>query len=258
MEPFVKFVKTQTTPNTFVHSLCLGANWQIDEEDGWAMSADNQVSLACAKLAAIPEIQHTPFNFLTLSQGGQFARAVVQRCSSPALRVHNLITLGGQHQGVFGMPRCAILDSAICNTIRKLLNFGAYLGFIQNFLAPANYWHDPLQEALYAKDCHFLPDINNVNSINQTYVKNLQSLNKFVMVKFENDTVVVPRASEWFGFYTPGQAKTTQSLQNSKVYTRLGLDKMDKANKLVFLQTPGDHLQFTLPWFTKNVTPYLQ
>lgn len=32
---------------------------------------------------------------------------------------------------------------------------------------------------------------------------------------------------------------------------------MDKAGKLVFLATEGDHLQFTREWFTQNLLPYL-
>lgn len=38
---------------------------------------------------------------------------------------------------------------------------------------------------------------------------------------------------------------------------RLGLAAMDKAGKLVFLATKGDHLQFTQEWFDENLLPYL-
>lgn len=39
---------------------------------------------------------------------------------------------------------------------------------------------------------------------------------------------------------------------------RLGLAAMDKAKKLVFLASEGDHLQFTKEWFDKNLLPYLR
>lgn len=39
---------------------------------------------------------------------------------------------------------------------------------------------------------------------------------------------------------------------------RLGLAAMDRAGKLVFLATAGDHLQFTREWFTQNLLPYLR
>lgn len=39
---------------------------------------------------------------------------------------------------------------------------------------------------------------------------------------------------------------------------RLGLKKMDKAGKLVFLSIDGDHLRFSDIWFIDNIIkPYL-
>uniref|UniRef100_A0A3P8SBF3 Palmitoyl-protein thioesterase 1 n=1 Tax=Amphiprion percula TaxID=161767 RepID=A0A3P8SBF3_AMPPE len=40
------------------------------------------------------------------------------------------------------------------------------------------------------------------------------------------------------------------------VQDRLGLAAMDKAGKLVFLATEGDHLQFTREWFNAILLPY--
>ena len=54
----------------------------------------------------------------------------------------NLISIGGQHQGVFGFPRCPGDNETICNYIRDLLHFGAYESFVQNHLVQAEYWHD--------------------------------------------------------------------------------------------------------------------
>lgn len=42
------------------------------------------------------------------------------------------------------------------------------------------------------------------------------------------------------------------------VQDRLGLAAMDKAGKLVFLATEGDHLQFSREWFNANLLPYLR
>lgn len=39
---------------------------------------------------------------------------------------------------------------------------------------------------------------------------------------------------------------------------RLGLAAMEKAGKLVFLASEGDHLQFTREWFDTNLLPYLR
>ena len=49
-----------------------------------------------------------------------------------------------------------------------------------------------------------MADINNENTINEKYRTNVKQLWNFVMVKFNRDTVVIPRESEWFGFYNDG------------------------------------------------------
>ena len=57
-------------------------------------------------------------------------RAVVQRCST--VKIHNLLSVGGQHQGVYGFPRCPGENETICEAVRKLLNIGAYVGAVQD------------------------------------------------------------------------------------------------------------------------------
>jgi len=47
-----------------------------------------------------------------------------------------------------------------------------------------------------------------------------------VFVKFENDTMVEPVESEWFGFYKPGQAEEVQKLQESKLYQEVNQSRL--------------------------------
>lgn len=82
----------------------------------------------------------------------------------------------------------------------------------------ATYWHDPLNEKEYKKSSTFLADINNERTLNVDYIQNLRSLEKLVFVKFENDSMVQPVESEWFGFYKPGQAEEVAALQQSDIY----------------------------------------
>lgn len=131
---------------------------------------------------------------------------------------------------------------------------------MQEHLVQAQYWHDPIKEDVYRNFSIFLADINQERSINESYKENLMALKKFVMVKFFNDSIVDPVDSEWFGFYRSGQAKETIPLQETTLYTedRLGLKKMDKAGKLVFLAKEGDHLQISKEWFTAHIIPFLK
>jgi len=79
------------------------------------------------------------------------------------------------------------------------------------------------------------------------------------MVRFTEDTMVQPIASEWFGFYAEGQDDTTISLQNSTLYQQdwIGMKTLDEQNKLQFFSVVGDHLQFTDEWFYENMIPLL-
>lgn len=117
--------------------------------------------------------------------GGQFLRAYVERCNNPP--VYNLVTMGGQHQGVADIPGCSSLNSTICSTVEYLLDLGAYNSIVQgkffvlklriiDLVVQAQYFHDPLDPQGYKKYNHFLPDINNENTLNQTYKDNLISV----------------------------------------------------------------------------------
>jgi palmitoyl-protein thioesterase len=68
-------------------------------------------------------------------QGGQFLRAVAQRCPNPPMK--NLVTMGAQHQGVFGIPNCPGESIELCNIMRELLHIGAYNGLVQSTLVQA-------------------------------------------------------------------------------------------------------------------------
>ncbi|GBP40102.1 Palmitoyl-protein thioesterase 1 [Eumeta japonica] len=256
--PFKTFLEKEI-PGVYVLSLKIGNSIAEDIEHGYFMSPNKQVAYVCRTLTSDPNLKNG-FNAIGFSQGGQFLRAVVQRCGHKIPPLKNLITLGGQHQGVYGLPNCGALKHKSCDYLRYLLNYAAYYDWMQNWLVQATYWHDPLNEDLYKKKSAFLADINNELSVNKTYIRNLNKLEHFVMVKFDNDTIVQPGATEWFGFYVPGQAKKIQNLEQSDIFLkgRLGLRKMKMQSKLVFLSTPGNHLQFSEEWFITNIVkPYL-
>lgn len=164
------------------------------------------------------------------------SRGLIQRC--PQAKVINFISLGGQHQGVFGVPACPVSSHTICKFYRSTLNFFAYTKWAQRHIAQATYWHDPLNEELYRARSSFLADINNERELNRDYIRRLHSLNKFVMVKFLRDKIVEPIETSWFGFYKPGSTDVVQSLRESDffVHDNLGLRQMMEERKLIFIE----------------------
>ncbi|GAB5574919.1 palmitoyl-protein thioesterase 1 [Prionailurus iriomotensis] len=275
----IKKMVEKKIPGIYVLSLEIGKTLMEDVENSFFLNVNSQVTTVCQILAKDPKLQQG-YNAMGFSQGGQFLRAVAQRCPSPPMI--NLISVGGQHQGVYGLPRCPGESSHICDLIRKTLNVGAYNKAVQERARPAGlvqaeYWHDPIKEDMYRNHSIFLADINQERGVNESYKRNLMALKKFVMVKFLNDSVVDPVDSEWFGFYRSGQAKETIPLQETTLYTqqhsstvdcpssrpyrledRLGLKKMDDAGQLVFLAVEGDHLQLSEAWFYAHIIPFLE
>ena len=67
---------------------------------------------------------------------------------------------------------------------RDLLNYGAYVDFVQDFLVQAQYWHDPLHFDTYVEKSQFIAEVNNEKAEkNASYAINLASLENFVLVK---------------------------------------------------------------------------
>ena len=70
---------------------------------------------------------------------------------------------------------------------RDIINSKVYLPKWQNNLVPAQYWHNPLDQATYASKSQFLADINlEPPNSNPTYSANLQRLEKLVARSFYN------------------------------------------------------------------------
>jgi len=240
-------------PDVYVYRIMIGGNLIVDTESGFFRDTNRQVREVCEKIQSDPELAGG-YNAIGFSQGGQFLRAVAQRCPSPPMK--NLITFGAQHQGVFGFPNCPGEMDPFCDIVRDLLNYGAYVDFVQNILVQAQYWHDPLHFETYVEKSLFIAEINNEKAVkNESYAVNLASLENFVMVKHNQDSMVEPRESSHFEFYTPGQADVLQPLRETPLYTedRIGLKALDEAGRLHFLAVEGNHLEFSRDWFIQEI-----
>jgi len=248
-------VITDNHKDTYVYSIMLGKDEFSDTLEGFLGDANSQVDTVCEKIKADPKLADG-FHAIGFSQGGQFLRALVQRCGD--IKVQNLVTFGGQHEGVFGLPKCDTFTGiigSICEYVREMLTEGAYIEFVQDEIIQAQYWQDPINFEEYKAKNIFLPDINQENGINTTYRDNIKQLSNLVLVKFNQDSMVVPRESSWFEFYTPGQDKNITALRDSPLYTedRLGLKYLDEAGKLHLMSIDGDHLQVPDSWLIENI-----
>merc|ERR1719411_1153436 len=131
-------------PDIYVHRIMIGGNLIVDTESGFFRDTNRQVREVCQMLAEDPELQ-----------GG-----------------YNAI----------GFPQCPGEMDPFCDIVRDLLNYGAYVDFVQDFLVQAQYWHDPLHFDTYVEKSLFLAEINNEKpEKNASYAENLAKLENFVM-----------------------------------------------------------------------------
>lgn len=243
-------------PNIKVFSVQIGSNAMEDRLASYFSNANSQIDDVCKEILTNPAIRaHGSLNAVGFSQGSQFVRGLIQRCpfQQNGIRVKNFISLGGQHQGVFGLPNCQL--RGFCEYINHLLSEGAYDHKIQSSLVQAAYWHDPIKEGIYRDKSIFIADLNNERHINQTYIENLQQLNSMVLVEFAQDRMVTPRESSLFGFYADGGTSKIIPLESSDLYVkdRLGLKKLKESSRLHMISVPGDHLQYKMSWFTEQI-----
>eukprot|EP00053_Salpingoeca_punica_P008516 m.76370 g.76370 ORF g.76370 m.76370 type:complete len:305 (-) comp14633_c0_seq2:204-1118(-) len=249
----------KTLPNTYVHSVEVGDNPINDELHSFIGNVNSQIDEVCKQLQNDSNLADG-FNAVGFSQGGQFLRAYVQRCNNPP--VHNLITFGGQHMGVAAMPHCLPgMNKTLCDLMAQLLAMGAYSPLVRDVSVQAQYYRSSMDFQKYLSDNIFLPDINNEkDEKNSTYVENLTSLNKLVLIMFANDTMVVPRESSHFAAYAVGSLTEVVPLQEQQLYTEdwLGLKELDTSGRIDMLECPGDHMQISMQYFHDEVIlPYL-
>ena len=230
-------IKKARGPGAHVLSLSFGGGPEAsDVAAGFFGRVDDQVAAACSHIAADPVIAAAGrYDAVGFSQGGQFLRAVAQRCggnlgdeagsgrpSRPTMR--RLITLGAQHQGVASLPLCPLPRNAsshawsLCAAAAALAAAGVDAPFVRTHLIQAQYYKDPAHLATYRRVNAFLADINNEHACdapppegeegegeplptrcpNPLYARALASLDRLVLIRFARDQTVVPRDSSWF------------------------------------------------------------
>ncbi len=273
----VKRVIEEAAKNTghsiYVHSVEVGPNPAVDEFEGFFGYVPSQLSAQCEKLKKIPELADG-FTAIGFSQGGPLIRGLIQTCDG--LKAKQLITFGGPHNGVMNIPGCLGPNASYCQMMAEMLAKGAYLPGVRDVSVQAQYFRSPLQKDAYEANNVFLADINNerpamvgdsVEAVadrgrRQSHADKMVALDRFVMIKFTQDSVVVPKESAHFGSFPWGSIDRSelQRANETDAYRAdlIGLQTMDKAGKLIFKDCPGEHMQFSMDYLRKEVLePYV-
>jgi palmitoyl-protein thioesterase len=225
--------------------------------DSFFMRLDKQADLVCEQVKIIPELKDG-YNMVGLSQGNVVARAVIEFCDHGP-PVNNFVSLGGPHAGTASVPGCAL--TSVCKLFDSLIRLGVYSPFVQNHLAPSGYVKIPNDLAAYYKGSLFLPKLNNEIALarNETYKKRLESLNHLVLVMFQQDNILIPPQTAWFGYYADNDFETVLATNETDLYKEdwIGLRTLDQSGRVSYITFPGDHLSINDAEIRDYIVPYL-
>ncbi|CAL6009453.1 Palmitoyl-protein_thioesterase [Hexamita inflata] len=185
------------------------------------------------------------FISLGFSQGGYLLRSYLENRTASQPKVLRFITLSSPLAGYFcGVHApCGELPT-LPAIINSLINDLEYTDFIQNLVTASSYWRNPYQIPEYLSYGPHLSLLDNEHSFNQQYKTNFLEPDKFVLFGSENDGVISPWESAWFGFFNDGNDQNVLQMEERGVYERdlFGLKTLNSQGRIVRIRSGMDHV----------------
>ena len=202
------------------------------------------------------------FNVICHAHAGLVVRYYIERYNNPL--VHNYISYGTPHQGVFGMPGTLDDHFKWLDGLEERVHHLLYSWSFQKYIPFASYWHDTIHYDKYLKKASFLPYLN--NEINHEYAGlfkyNICKLKNMVLVLSQYEQTIEPALSCHFGFYKKGSKSDVEEMGDTELYLQdtIGLKTLHENGRLHkrFAQCHHQNFPEDEDNFIKNALPFLQ
>lgn len=250
--PGMRSIARGISKKTGSYARCVptAGNIITDTIDGYLKNMDSSVDYFAARIRSDPKLKGG-FNAAGFSQGNSLIRGYIQKYNDPPVRA--FLSVHGTVMGVAAIPSCFQQGKPlglICKAIAEGLGDLAYLPLVQSILFQADYYRAPREASSRAYlERSQISRWNNedARSTNATYRSNFGKTQTFAMVKALQDSMVYPNEGEWWGSLEDGSYEKVLPMKETKFYQQdlFGLKTADKAGKIHFETTPGDHLDFS-------------
>ena len=245
----MKQITADTGKHIGSYAVCIptGDNWLSDTINGFLQTMDKSVDVFAEKIRKDPNLKGG-FNMVGFSQGNSLIRGYIHKYNDPPVR--NVLHVHGTVSGVSGFPQVDPTKSAFGRGISQLCGDLAFNSLVQGILFQANYFRDPRKTNATDYLAHSelaLWNNEDASRVNTTFKENFIKVNKYIMVKAMQDTMVFPNEGEHWGHYKDGDSYEAIPMNETRWYKDdlFGLKTVDEAGKIHFETTPGNHLQFT-------------
>ena len=222
------------------------------------MNLEQQSKIACDKIKNHPAFQNK-FNIFGVSQGTIISRYIIEKCNYKG-KIQNYVSLMGPQMGIGYIPK--LTCGKLCDYINKVVSDYENKNpqKLMKILGPASYWKYRYHYDRYLKHNVYLKDLNNEGDVKKEEYKNrILSLNKILLIKGSQDTVICPKESSWFEFYdTKGQYIVP--LKDSEFYKKdfIGLRKMNEQGKVKFALFNAKHVGYSEKEFVEHIVSFLK
>ena len=240
--------------NTKVYCIEIG-NGKIDSI---IKNFEKQAKEGCENLKKIPELQDK-FNIFGVSQGTLLGRYIIEKCDMKG-KVVNYLSFMGPQMGIGFIPK--LTCGTICDYLNKIVSDidNVLDNVLVNILGPASYWKYRYHYDRYMKHNKFLKDLNNEGDVKKIEYKNrILNLNKILLIKGSQDTVICPKESSWFEFYDIN-GKNIVPLKDSEFYKKdfIGLRKMNEEGRVKFALFNAEHVKYSENEFVTHIVSFLK